>query len=193
MAATTRHAATAARKEQIIRAATALLAERGYPATTFEAIRDRAGLSSKRLISYHFSSKEELFAAIADQVVAEAETHTRPALDAAPGPRAILAALIRANVAFVAGHLDRMRALQQIVLNGGHAWDRHHRESLDRLAGLFEEGIRKGDFRPCDPRVMAATLRASLDSAYELLSDGLAPERCADELAAFFDRATRPD
>ncbi|MGW1696776.1 helix-turn-helix domain-containing protein, partial [Streptomyces sp. NPDC002399] len=58
MSMTTRQAATAARKDQIIRAAIALLAERGYQATTFEAICDKAGLSSKRLITYHFSSKD---------------------------------------------------------------------------------------------------------------------------------------
>ncbi|MCQ4082798.1 TetR/AcrR family transcriptional regulator [Streptomyces sp. RB6PN25] len=192
MSTTTRQAATAARKDQIIRAAIALLAERGYQATTFEAICDKAGLSSKRLITYHFSSKDELFAAVADQIVTDAEAHMQPALGAATDARELLAALIRANVAFIAGHLEQMRALQQIILNGGRAWDRHHLESLNRLAGLFDNGQRTGAFRPCNSQIMAAALRASLDSTYGLLSAGLGTQRCASELVELFDRATRP-
>ncbi|MEV7782420.1 TetR/AcrR family transcriptional regulator [Kitasatospora sp. NPDC088351] len=189
---TTRHAATAARKEQITRAAIALLGERGYQATTFEAICKEAGLSSKRLITYHFSSKDELFAAVADQIVADVETYMRPALEAATGTRELLAAAIRANVGFIAGHSAHMLALQQILLNGGlGGWERHHIESQNRLASLFATGQRTGAFRSFDPQVMAAALRASIDNAAPLLSAGLDPDLCANELIELFDRGTR--
>ncbi|GAA4602932.1 hypothetical protein GCM10023195_09380 [Actinoallomurus liliacearum] len=189
---TTRQAATAARKEQIIRTAIALLAERGYQATTFEAICQAAGLSSKRLITYHFSSKDALFAAVADQVVADAESYMRPAIDAATGARELLAAVIRANVAFIAGHSPQVRALQQILLNGGLGdWERHHIDSVSRLADLFGHGQRTGAFRPFDPQVMAAALRASIDGVAPLLSAGLDPVRCANELVVLFDLSTR--
>ncbi|HWH96131.1 MAG TPA: TetR family transcriptional regulator [Baekduia sp.] len=188
---TTRRQATAARKEQIVGAAVALLAERGYHATTLDAICQQAGLSSKRLITYHFSSKDELFAAIAKQVVADAETFMRPTLDAAAGARDTLTAVIRTTVAFMATHPDEMRALQQIIINGGHAWDRHHAESITRLAGLFAEGQRTGAFRAGNPQLLASVLRAALDSMHPLLAAGLDPDRCADELVDLFDRATR--
>jgi AcrR family transcriptional regulator len=192
MVMTTRQAATAARKEQIARAAIALLAECGYQATTFEAICKEAGLSSKRLITYHFSSKDELFAAVADQIVADAETYVRPALDAATGARELLATVIRANVAVIASHSPQVRALQQIVLNGGLGdWERHHIESLNRLTRLFVHGQRTGAFRPFNPQVMAAALRASIDSVAPLLSTGLDPDLCANELVELFDRGTR--
>lgn len=193
MSTTPRQVATAARKEQIVRAAVALLAERGYQATTLDAICQTAGLSSKRLITYHFSSKEELFAAVADQIVQDAEGAMRPALDAVTGHRELLAAVIRASVAFVAGHLQQIRALQQIILNGGDAWHPHHAESINRLAGLFADGQRAGAFRSGDPRLMATALRASIDSMYTPLATGLDPDRCADELVELFDRATRAD
>jgi AcrR family transcriptional regulator len=112
---TSRTEATAARKEQIVRAAIAVLADRGYRATTFDAICQTAGLSSKRLITYHFSGKEDLFAAVADHVVAAAEHEMRPAWDAATDPCALLAAVIRASVAFTARHLAEGRALQEII------------------------------------------------------------------------------
>ncbi|MGW4409725.1 TetR/AcrR family transcriptional regulator [Nonomuraea sp. NPDC004702] len=184
-------AATAARRKQIIRAAITLLGERGYQATTFDAICKEAGLSSSRLITYHFSSKDELFAAVADQIAADAEAHVRPAVEAATGARELLATAIRANVAFIAAHSSQVRALQQILLNSGQGvWERHHTESLDRLAGLFTDGQRAGVFRTFDPRVMAAALRASIDSVVPLLDAGLDPGLCADELVELFDRST---
>ncbi len=188
---TTRQAATAARRQQITRTAIALLGELGYQATTFDAIRTRAGLSSKRLITYYFSSKDELLAAVADQIVADSEAHMQTALATTTGARELLATVIRTNVGFIAAHLPQVRALQQILLNGGHGvWERHHVESLNRLARLFAEGQRTGAFRPVDPRVMAAALRASIDSVLPLLSDGLDPDLCGNELVELFDRAT---
>ncbi|MGW0484133.1 TetR/AcrR family transcriptional regulator [Nonomuraea sp. NPDC003214] len=188
---TTHHEATAARRKQITRAAITLLAEGGYQAATFEAICKEAGLSSKRLITYHFSSKDELFAAVADHVVADSEACMRAALDGVTGAREQLATVIRANVAYIASHSPQMRALQQILLNGGAgAWEHHHVASQNRLAGLFAEGQRSGAFRPFDPQVMAAALRASIDSTAPPLAAGLAPEPCADELVELFDRGT---
>ncbi|WP_329254731.1 TetR/AcrR family transcriptional regulator [Actinoallomurus sp. NBC_01490] len=194
MVMTTRQAATAARREQIIRAAIALLAERGYQTTTFEAICQEAGLSSKRLITYHFSSKDALFAAVADQIVADGETFMRSAIEAATGARELLATVIRANVAFIADHTPQVRALRQILLNGGLGdWERHHIESVNRLARLFADGQRTGAFRSFDPQVMAAALRASIDSTATLLSAGLDPGVCAGELVELFDRCTREE
>jgi AcrR family transcriptional regulator len=191
MGTTTRHQATAARRDQIIGAAIALLAERGYQATTFDAICEHAGLSSKRLITYHFSTKDELLNAVAEGVVADAEAFMRPALDAATTPRELLAAVIRTNVAFMAGHPEQMRALQQIILNGAEAWVPHHTESIDRLARLFADGQRTGAFRPGNPQVRAAALRGALDSMSAPLSAGVDPGQCGEELAELFERATR--
>lgn len=188
---TSRQAATAARKEQIIGTAITLLGELGYQATTLEAICEEAGLSSKRLITYHFSTKDELFAAVADHIAASAETSVQSALTAAASDRELLATVIRANVAFIADHSPQMRALQQILLNGGQGvWERHHIESLNGLARLFAQGQRTGAFRSFDPQVMAAALRASIDSVTPLLSAGLDPVSCGNELVELFDRAT---
>ncbi|MER6950668.1 helix-turn-helix domain-containing protein [Nonomuraea sp. NPDC000554] len=187
-----RHAATEARKAQIAAATIAVLADRGYAATTFEAICEQAGLSSKRLITYHFSSKDELFAAVVRQVVTDAAAFMRPALDAAEGARAQLEAYIRANVAFIAAHPDHVRAVQQIAFNTTPVGQDESEAAVDRLARLFDDGRRTGSFRRFDSRMMASTLRAALDAAADRLVDGVDPQLCADELAETFDRATRP-
>ncbi|MEV4569414.1 TetR/AcrR family transcriptional regulator [Nonomuraea sp. NPDC049419] len=189
-----RQAATAARKEQITRTAVTLLAERGYRATTFEAICTEAGLSSKRLITYHFSGKDELLAAVADQIVADSERYMLAALDGVTGARELLAAVIRANVRFIADHPQEVEALRQILLNGGLGdYEHHDVDSRHRLARLLEEGRRTGVFRPFDVRVMAAALRASIDGVAPLIAGGMDPGLCADELVEHFDRSTRAD
>ncbi|GAA3161445.1 TetR/AcrR family transcriptional regulator [Nonomuraea salmonea] len=185
-------AATAARKEQITRTAITLLAGRGYRATTFEAIRTEAGLSSKRLITYHFSGKDELLAAVADQIVADSERYMLAALDGVTGARELLAAVIRANVRFIADHPQEVEALRQILLNGGLSdYERHDVHSQERLARLLDMGQQTGAFRPFDTRIMAAALRASIDGVAPLIADGVDPGLCANELVEHFDRSTR--
>ncbi|NJP88755.1 helix-turn-helix transcriptional regulator [Nonomuraea sp. FMUSA5-5] len=189
----TRQAATAARRAQIASAAIAVLAERGYAETTFEAICERAGLSSKRLITYHFASKDRLLEAVVEQVVADAAAFMRPALDAAAGARAQLEAFIRANLAFVARHPGHVRAVRQIAFNQAPVGGQERDAAISRLAGLLADGQRTGAFRPFDPVVMAAALRACLDTMAERVADGLDADACADELVELFDRATRAD
>lgn len=190
---TSRTEATAARREQIVRAAIALLAERGYQATTFDAICQSAGLSSKRLITYHFAGKAELFAAVADHIVAVAESDMRAHLEGVADPRQLLAAVIRASVAFTARHMAEGRALQEVILNGEDAWEKHHKQSIRRLTELLANGQRTGAFRDFDAQIMATTLRAAIDSMYQPLLDGRDPATCADQLVELFDRATRPE
>ncbi|MGH3621523.1 MAG: TetR/AcrR family transcriptional regulator [Sciscionella sp.] len=175
-----------------MRAAIALLAERGYPATTFDAICQTAGLSSKRLITYHFATKDELFGAVAEHVVAQAEAFIRPAVDAATSNRDRLVTVIRTNVAFIASHRAQVRALHQIIVNDARIWARHHRNSIDRLTNLFADGQRSGALRPGNARVMAMVLRASIDSTYQALEDGIDPDTCAEQLVELFDHGTRP-
>src|SRR3954471_687454 len=108
----TQAGSTAARRDQIVAATIGVLAERGYAATSYDAICVAAGLSSKRLISYHFTSKDELLAEVLHRVTTDAGEYMRPAIGAAAGPAAKLAAYIRSNVEFIAAKPDHVRAVQ---------------------------------------------------------------------------------
>lgn len=127
-----RAAATAARRAQIIAASIATIAELGYRRTTFGRIAERGGLSSTRLISYHFASKDDLVAAVVADIFtsineflidrAREDPATRPLQnppDTVQRPRNSsgadeLRAYITGVVAFVDAHRVRMRALQSI-------------------------------------------------------------------------------
>jgi AcrR family transcriptional regulator len=193
MRITDRAGSTAARREQIVGATIGVLAERGYAATSYDAICAAAGLSSKRLISYHFQTKDELLAEVLRRVTADAAEFMRPALDAATGPAELLAAYIRSNVEFIAERPDHVRAVQQIVFGAAPVPAEEADGAVARLVGLFDDGQRSGAFRTFDPVLMAVTLRAAIDAIAGRLIGGADPATCTRELTETFTRATRAE
>lgn len=188
---TDRSRSTAARRDQIVAATITVLARRGYGATSYDAICEQAGLSSKRLISYHFSTKDELLAEVLRRVTADAAARMRPAIEAAADPAGKLAAYIRSNIEFIADSPDHVRAVQQIVFAAVPAEEAD--AAVARLAVLFEEGQRTGAFRKFDATLMAHTVRAAIDTAAARLMAGADATQYADELTEMFHRATRND
>lgn len=168
-----------------------MLAERGFAATSYDAICAAAGLSSKRLISYHFKTKDELLAEVLHRVTADAAELMRPAIEAADGPAAKLAAYIRSNVDFIATRPDHVRAVQQIAFGSTDVPSEESDGAVSRLVTLFDEGRRTGVFRAFDSLLMAVTLRAAIDAVAGRVIAGGDPALCAEELVETFDRATR--
>jgi AcrR family transcriptional regulator len=182
---------SAARRDQIVAATIAVLAERGYAATSYDAICAAAGLSSKRLISYHFTTKDELLAEVLRRVTADAAEVMRPAIEAAVRADDKLAAYIRSNVEFIAARPDHVRAVHQIVYGGAPVPSEEADAALSRLVALFDFGQRTGVFRKFDSLLMAGAVRAAIDAAAGRLIAGADTEHCAEELTETFRRATR--
>jgi AcrR family transcriptional regulator len=67
-----------ATRDALIRAAIDLIAERGYAATTTNLVADRAGLSCGAL-QHHFKSRDELIAAVMEQLRREVSFRVDPA------------------------------------------------------------------------------------------------------------------
>lgn len=61
---------SSATRDALIRAAIDLIAERGYAATTTNLVADRAGLS-RGALQHHFKSRDELIAAVMEQLRGE--------------------------------------------------------------------------------------------------------------------------
>jgi AcrR family transcriptional regulator len=106
----------AARRSQIIGATVAVIADQGYDRASFARIAERAGISSTRLISYHFAGKAELMAAVAAEVISSVGSWTGRAVHAQPSPTGQLRAYIEATVQFIDHHRDEMAALTGILL-----------------------------------------------------------------------------
>lgn len=188
---------TSARRAQIITAAIDTIAEVGYGHASFARIARRAGISSTRLISYHFDDKAELVRAVVGAVLAEAGEYMRKRLRTAGTRAEQLAVYIESNLEFIAEHPTAIRAVIEISANA-RAEDGTpliHTESaedaLQLLAGMFRDGQDAGEFRTFDPVVMAVTLRAAIDAAAS--TPDLDPHSYAAELVTLFTLATRKD
>lgn len=163
-AADVRSFTSAARRAQIVAASIATIAERGYAGATFAQIAARAGLSSTRLISYHFAGKDELMAEVVRAVLAEFAGYVRPRVEAATGAAAELRAFVEANLDFIDAHRAHLQALVDIGVNARDPSDPSgplaHRADVAAadvaaLTELLQRGQQAGEFRSFDPAVVA--------------------------------------
>jgi len=190
-----RSAAAVARRCQIIEATILTISEMGYQRASFVEIARRAGLSSTRLISYHFTDRADLMAEVAGHVVSELASAVEARVRAAASPAAALRAFIEANVEYMDGHRAQMAALTALLSAGALKVSPHHASAgIDALASIIDAGRRAGQFRPVDPAIAATIVQRAVEGVpLHLWSH---PEADltghAQELVRFFDAALLP-
>jgi AcrR family transcriptional regulator len=188
-----------ARRAQIVDAAIETVAELGLNQASFARIAERAGLSSTRLISYHFAGKDDLMQAVVDEVFSTAGQYIAPFVLAEPTPSAKLRGFIRGSARFYAEYRRHVVAVRDVWANfrrpdgiqrfGMEA----HEPEFEVVSQILREGQARGEFREFDPRVVAITLRQALDGLATLVATDpdLDVDAYTGELIALFDRATR--
>ncbi|HVW42808.1 MAG TPA: TetR/AcrR family transcriptional regulator [Amycolatopsis sp.] len=180
-----------ARRAQIVAAAIETIAELGFSQASFARIAERAGLSSTRLISYHFAGKKELIEQVIAEVYQEIGTFMGERVQAQTTATGALHAYLESYLEFVAGHRTQMKALLAIFLSGGLDYDPADQEvqTLSPIEAILRDGQKAGEFRDFDTRVMAATVQRSLDGIPMMLETypDLDLDTCARELVTLFD------
>lgn len=189
-----------ARRAQIIEATIEVLAEMGYAQTSFARIAEQAGLSSTRLISYHFAGKGELLEQVVAVVTDAAAEYMGPRIEAAAPGRERLRAYIESNLEWMAESRTQIVALLAIFnavpySAGGQpaAYAGHYQIVIARLEDYLRQGQRTAELRAFPPRMAAVTIRAAIDAAgYRLGGDpDFDVAGYGRELADFFDQAVR--
>jgi AcrR family transcriptional regulator len=183
-----------ARRAQIIAATIDVIAETGYGQASFARIAERAGLSSTRLISYHFAGKDELIAAVAESVIASISEFMAKRMEAEHSAPAMLRAYIEGTVEFIATHRAPMKALLEILLGGGLSYDaQDDQEVVSHVEAVLRKGQADGDFRAFDTRVMATSIQRSVEGLPFLLQSvpDLDCAAYAAELVTLFELGTR--
>ncbi|MGH2894427.1 MAG: TetR/AcrR family transcriptional regulator [Solirubrobacteraceae bacterium] len=190
-----------ARRAQIIDAAIDTLAEVGYARASLGRIAERIGIS-RALISYHFAGKEELFTEIVRGVLEQSRAYMGPRVMAETSGPAMLHAYIESNLVFIREHRNALIAIVEIArtrvaaetppLLANHNPD----QAVQVLAQLLSRFQEAGDFRAdFDPRLMAITIRAAIDTVAPRLARD--PDFDIDEyrqqIATVFQLATRVD
>lgn len=190
----------AARRAQIVQAAIDTIAELGYAKASFARITERAGLRSPRMISYHFTDKDDLIHQIVKEVFESGARFINARVEAEDSAPGKLRAYLEANLQFLREHPQEMVALTEIGPHLRDEGDRPHTShsaqepSVRGLEALLSEGRRSGEFRDFDVRSMAVLIRGAVDAAAR--RPGGEPDLDFDaytrEVVSTFTLATRP-
>jgi AcrR family transcriptional regulator len=183
-----------ARRAQIISATIDVIAELGYGQASFARIAERAGLSSTRLISYHFAGKDELISAVAQDVIASMGDHLAQRVGAETSAPAMLRAYIEGVVEFTAAHRARMKALMEIFLGGGlQNVASTDQGGIGYVEAILRKGQTDGEFRDFDPRVVATAVQRAVEGLPFLLESipDLDCTQYGRELVTLFELGTR--
>ncbi len=188
----------AARRAQIIEAATATIADLGYINASLAQIAKRAGIS-KSVIGYYFPSKDDLVKAVVEAFFMTGHTQMMAKLSLVTQPELMLRTYIHENIAYIAGHQAETRAIGDIITNarepdGTPIFKLQDSEPMvEGTAAMFRWGQETGEFRDFDARVMALQLRGCIDYFGQQLTayPDLDVSHYADEMAEMFWHAVR--
>lgn len=100
------------RREEILAAATALFAARGFPDMDVQEAADALGVGKGTIYRY-FPSKRDLFLAAADRAMRLLKAHIDAAAEAAPDALGQIEAAVHAYLGFFAGHPEFVELLIQ--------------------------------------------------------------------------------
>jgi len=146
-----------ARAPEILEAALACFAQKGFAGTRMDDIAARAGIT-KGTIYLYFDSKEAVFKALARQSIGERMTDILAQVNASDGKAADLLRMVIGAMGHFARTSDRVVLPHVLLAEAGNFpelaafW---RREIIDRGLALFEtiirRGIKQGEFRAVDP------------------------------------------
>jgi AcrR family transcriptional regulator len=158
----------AERPSEIIDAALAVFAEKGFAAAKLDEIAARAGVSKGALYLY-FATKEDLFRAVVEQAIAPNLHLIRTAIGAHPGPISDLLRLIAQRLTDVVERLPVGGVVKMVIGEArnfpelARVW---HDQLVAQALGAMTEAIRaaqvRGEVRPGDPRAYAVQLVAPM-------------------------------
>ncbi|WP_026421774.1 TetR/AcrR family transcriptional regulator [Actinokineospora inagensis] len=176
----------AARREQITGAAIEVLAEVGYGKTSFARIVEHAGLSSTRLISYHFRGKDDLMMAVLLAAMGTVDERMTERLAGVTDRVGMVRGYIEAQVGLLYTHAKQVKAIREVASGVADLAPVLAEFRHGRLARQLTQGQREGVFREFDVTVMARTIANGIDGAIDAEVD---PEIYGRELADLFIRA----
>jgi TetR/AcrR family transcriptional regulator, fatty acid metabolism regulator protein len=190
----------AARRTQLIECAIETIATLGYAQASLAQIAKRAGIS-KSVITYYFSSKEELIEQVVKEIYTDAARFIGPRIAVQPTAQLRLQSYIQAHVEYISTHLMQMMAIMEIAINFRTEDGKlrygvvTEKPVLTALEAILRKGQQEGAFRAFDLHVMAVTIRRAIDALPPLFiaDPTLDADVYARELVMLFDRATRKE
>jgi AcrR family transcriptional regulator len=142
-------------RSAIIEATVALIADRGFSATSVDDIAERAGVA-KGSVYYNFGSKGALFETVLTEGQRALTAALRAAADGRTGRDAV-GALVHELLAQIQGHPDFAKVLVAEVFRTGRDWQDSIRQVRDEAFAVFAEVV-AASWPHRDPSLTAAAM-----------------------------------
>lgn len=152
------------RPAEIVDAALAVFAEKGFAAARLDDIASRAGVSKGALYLY-FETKEDIFRAVVSQAIAPNVGAVQAMAAAHPGP---LADLLRGVTGHIAGVVERtpLGGVLKMVVGEARNFPEIARvwhddlvsPALGAMTAAIQAAQARGEVKPGDPRIYALQL-----------------------------------
>ena len=164
------------RRKQILEAALTVFSQKGFHATNVSDVAAQAGVS-QGTIYWYFESKEDLFTAALLSFFEDFGQEMVATLDACESASEKLHALGKTMEDFAEGAAGMLMLFLGYWASTpnreevGRFWVNLLIEFRDTLAGIIEEGVRNGEFKPVDADSVGWALMAAYDglAAYVML------------------------
>ncbi|WP_436492979.1 TetR/AcrR family transcriptional regulator [Actinokineospora sp. HUAS TT18] len=176
----------AARRTQIVEAAIEVIAEVGYAKASYARIVEHAGLSSTRLISYHFRDKDDLMMAVLVTALGAADEVLESRIADQTDRVALLGIYIQTRVDLLRTHPQQLRAIAEVAEHRRDFAPVLHDFRVGRLERQLRQGQRAGTFGEFDPAVMATAISSAIEGADR---SGVDPSDYGTGLTRLFVRA----
>ncbi|HVB98055.1 MAG TPA: TetR/AcrR family transcriptional regulator [Candidatus Dormibacteraeota bacterium] len=154
---------------RILAAAEESFAAHGLAGARTERIAAHAGVN-KAMLYYYFGSKQNLYRAVLRHLLDQLGHMAAPGQPAPASPRERLVAFVEGYFDFLASHPNYLRLIQREVMESKGEIDwimrEYYRPLLDRLIGLIESGIRRGELRRVDPQQAAFSIMGTTASYF---------------------------
>lgn len=190
----------AERRDQILRAACKVIAEKGFRAVRVADVADEAGLSSG-IVHYYFHNKRDLTHAAFERNFARSLTRRTTIIEADDNAIVKLRALVDAYLPQDAETIEAWRVWAELWVEGMHdpdlrdLNDRAYGEWRRLVAGIVRDGQVAGDIGDTDAVEVANLLVGVLDGlALQVLtgSHNMRLTRMRTTCQAFIDRVILP-
>ncbi|MBI2830598.1 MAG: TetR/AcrR family transcriptional regulator [Chloroflexi bacterium] len=179
------------RREEIIRVAAKMFAEKGYDATTLDEIAREIGVT-KPALYYHINSKDELLQVIVGRIMKLMEEVTRTGRSNL-APRERIEAVVRKLVEFSAenGEATRIAFEQASILHQRTkaAFKRRQKDVDQALQKTLEEGVEQGVFAIDDVKMVSFAVLGACNWIYHWYEPGgyLSKTQVSDYFIHFFE------
>jgi AcrR family transcriptional regulator len=162
-----------ARREEILTAARKVFSERGFEKATLDEIAEVAEFGKGTIYNY-FKSKEELFACIIERGISRFQQFVAQAIENKTTPRKKVETYIDSAFEFFEKHrqifsileLERNNLTRNLNDDRFNKCCEQQTALLEFLAQLFNEGIRKGEFKKLDSLKLAQALFGLIHVAF---------------------------